>query len=393
MIVATRFPMMLGKPDSFTVFKLIEYLSAKHSIVLVSMYEHESELDYLEEVEKYCTKVFLCKHSKLKGYKGLFLGLLNSNPFQVNYFHSKQMRSLVRSVHKNFKPDVTYSHLIRSAQFTKSLKGIKLLAYQISHTLNYERLVKFKGNSGTRAFYSEEYRRVKVYERSISDYFDKLLFIGMSDYESIFPGKHNLEKLFLSPHGVNLDYFSSKNPIKENNTILFPADFSPETNREAARWFCREIYPGILKKFPEVKVIFAGRNPPRFLYKFAKNNRNVLVTGFVKDIRKYYEKSDILINPVRACAGQQNKILTGMAMKLPVVSTFEANEGIGAINNKQILLSKSTNPDDFVKNVLNVFKDSELRETISNNGYEFVQSGWSWEKHFDDLQNNLISKL
>jgi polysaccharide biosynthesis protein PslH len=393
MIVTTRLPMLLGKPDSFTVFKLIKFLSIKHSIVLVSMYESKSELVYLEDIEGYCAQVFLCKHSKVKGYAGIFFGLFNFNPFQINYFSSNKMQSLVRSVYEDFKPEIIYSHLIRSAQFSKNLKSYKILAYQISHTLNYQRLIKFKRKGLVHIFYSEEYIRVKKYERSIADYFDKILFIGISDYESIFHNNNNLDKVFISPHGVDLNYFSSKGHVKTNDTVLFPADFSPETNRDAAKWFCEKIYPGILEEFPIIKVIFAGRNPPRFLYKMARNNKNILVTGFVEDIRKYYEMADILINPVRACAGQQNKILTGMAMRLPVVSTFEANEGIGAINNNQILLSKSENPDDFVKNISIVFKDSELKRKIANNGYKLVQSNWSWELHFNNLQNNIIDKV
>jgi len=174
---------------------------------------------------------------------------------------------------------------------------------------------------------------------------------------------------------------------------LFPADFSPETNREAGEWFCRCIYPIILEKFPDIRVIFAGRNPSKFLIKFSRYKKNIMVTGYVKDIRKYYDMSDVLINPVRACAGQQNKILTGMAMGLPVVSTYEANEGIRAEENKQILLSDAHSPEDFANNVVMLLKNPSLKKMIAANGYSFVHTNWTWEKHFQDFEKNLLTNL
>ena len=98
-------------------------------------------------------------------------------------------------------------------------------------------------------------------------------------------------------------------------------------------------------------------------------------------------------NPVRSCAGQQNKILTGMSMKLPVVSTFEANEAINAKDRSQIMLSKSDDSEKFAQKIAELINDKKLRGMISQNGYKFVHENWSWEPHFSDLEENLISRM
>ena len=391
LIATTRLPMITGKPDSFTVYKLIEFLSKRHSIVLVSLYEDSSDLKHLKVLESFCKEIHLHHNSKLKGYFKIFLRLLNFKPFQVNYFQSRAMKSTLESVYDEFKPDIVYSHLIRSAEFAKNLKCFKILAYQISHTLNYKRLISYKKNGLTKFLYSIEYRLVQNYEHQIADYYDKILFIGEKDYQSIFKNNVNIDKLFLSPHGVDLEYFSSKNLPKGNNVILFPADFSPETNKEASEWFCNFVYPIIVKQIPDIRVVFAGRNPHRFLIDFARTHKNFIITGYIEDIRSYYEIADVLINPVRACAGQQNKILTGMSMGLPVVSTFQANEGINAQNNKQILLANGDNPNDFAVKVISLIQNPTLKKMIAKNGFNFVHSNWSWEKHFHDLEQNVIN--
>jgi len=329
----------------------------------------------------------------LKSFLSLFINILNLQPFQTNYFRSYKFKKIVQHVYSDFKPDLGYAHLIRASEFIKELKLKKIIAYQISHILNYERLVKNKKFGIKKIFYSIELFLVKKYERSIVHYFSKMLFIGHADYLTTFPQKQFLDKLFISPHGVDLEYFSRKRPIPRNKTIIFPASFSAETNREACEWFCLEIYPFLIKEVQDVKVIFAGRNPSNFLKNFAKKNQNILVTGYVKDIRIFFEEAAILFNPVRSCAGQQNKILTGMAMQIPVVSTFEANEAINAEHEKHILLSESNAPEKFAQNIIKLLNNDKLREEIGLKGYKFVKEKWSWEKHFKDLEENLLNKI
>jgi len=393
LIVTTRIPRLSGKPDSFTVFKMIEFLSSRHEVALISFFENSKELIELDRLKEICSEVHLLKRSKFVSILSLCLNFLNLKPFQVNYFKSYKFIKVAREVCDNFRPDLGYAHLIRSAQFIQNLKIKKILAYQISHILNYQRLVKNKTFGCKKFFYTLELYFVRKFERKIINFFSKMLFIGYADYETTFPRGENMEKLFISPHGIDLVYFSRKKPLPNNKTIIFPASFSAETNREASEWFCNEIYPLLIAKIPDLQVIFAGRNPSKFLTNFSKNRTNIIVTGYVEDIRVYYEMASVLFNPVRSCAGQQNKILTGMSMKLPVVSTFEANEAINAKDRSQIMLSKSDDPEKFAQNIAELINDKKLRGIISQNGYKFVHENWSWEAHFSDLEENLISRM
>ena len=90
LIVTTRLPLLSGKPDSFTVYKLIQFLSKRHSIVLVSSYENKSELEGLDKLEQMCQKVYLHFNSKSVGYFKIILNLFSFLPFQVNYFFFKK---------------------------------------------------------------------------------------------------------------------------------------------------------------------------------------------------------------------------------------------------------------------------------------------------------------
>ena len=86
LIVTSRLPMLSGKPDSFTVFKLIRYLSKNHKIALISSYENKNELKELNKLHSYCEKIDIHHNSKSNGFVKIFLHLLNFKPFQINYF-------------------------------------------------------------------------------------------------------------------------------------------------------------------------------------------------------------------------------------------------------------------------------------------------------------------
>ena len=59
-----------------------------------------------------------------KLYEGkIFYNLVKFLPFQINYFYSQKMQSLVNRAYDDFQPDIVYTHLIRAAEFTKNLKS------------------------------------------------------------------------------------------------------------------------------------------------------------------------------------------------------------------------------------------------------------------------------
>jgi len=63
-----------------------------------------------------------------------------------------------------------------------------------------------------------------------------------------------------------------------------------------------------------IKFYIVGRNPSEKVLQLAKNDRRVVVTGTVNDVRPYIERSDIFVVPLRIGGGTRLKILEAMAM-------------------------------------------------------------------------------
>ena len=174
-------------------------------------------------------------------------------------------------------------------------------------------------------------------------------------------------KIFYSPHGIDTKFFSlekvTKDVMQEPRTILFPADFSPATNREAADWLVKDIYPLLKDENPDIKLLLIGRNPPNYFNNFQKEDSSIEVSGYVRDIRPYFKRATIVVDPVRSCAGLQNKILCALSMKRAVIATNEANEGLN-IPNGIITFPRDNSANSFAEKIGFLLKEENLRLQI-----------------------------
>jgi glycosyltransferase involved in cell wall biosynthesis len=126
---------------------------------------------------------------------------------------------------------------------------------------------------------------------------------------------------------------------------------------------------------PNIKVLIAGANPSKKV--LSLKSENVIVSGWVEDMRECYAKSKIFIAPMLIGTGMQNKILEAMAMKLPSITSELANSAIGATNGKEILTAQQ--PEEYAKHVLSLINDNIRLSTIGEKGYNFVINNYNWD--------------
>ncbi len=104
----------------------------------------------------------------------------------------------------------------------------------------------------------------------------------------------------------------------------------------------------------------------------------VLVTGTVDDIRKHVQSCQVMVTPLVIARGTQNKILEGMAMGLPVVSSHLAARGVDAVVGEHILAA--TTPQQYADEIMSLFSDREKRHKFSRAGRERVLSHHNWPR-------------
>lgn len=159
--------------------------------------------------------------------------------------------------------------------------------------------------------------------------------------------------------------------------LLFTGVMDYLPNNVAMLHFITEILPRIKMKLPNVTLTIAGRNPTDELRSLASRTEGVRVTGFVDDLRCYFEEATVYVSPLLSGAGLKNKVLEAWSMALPVVATSVSCSGMAARDAQNVLIADA--PAEFAAKVLALLSDSGLRERLSAEGRATVEREYSWQ--------------
>ena len=386
-VVAPRFPFPLDRGDRLTVYNLLKFFSQRHKVSLVCFLEADQDPGWVSKLEPFCERVVTVPLSKTRVYANSLTGALGSVPLQVRYYADPAMTKAVNDLVATQKPDLLYAHTIRMGQYVEPFHNLpRVLAMQISMTLNYRRLAERAKNLLRKNLYTLEYRKLRAFEGRYARKFDKVLLISPHDLRAIERDAPQ-DNVFFSPHGVDYDFFAPDPAAKKvPNSLVFTGNMGYTPNVDAARFFYEQIFPSVREQVPDVTWTVVGTNPAPEVAALAADAA-VTVTGRVPDLRDHLNRAQVAIDPLRVGAGLQNKVLEGMSTGLPMVITSVANEGIQAPHPDTLLIADE--PNMFAQRVVELLQDADKRRRMGEAARAFIIEYWSWEKHFEDLETVL----
>lgn len=93
---------------------------------------------------------------------------------------------------------------------------------------------------------------------------------------------------------------------------------------------------------------------------------------------------DVSIVPMRIAGGIMCKVLDAMAAGLPVVTTSQGNEGVGARPEKEIIVADD--PAEFAQRTVELLKDGHRRKAVGQKGLDFVRRNFGWDQIIGRLE-------
>ncbi|WP_146127630.1 glycosyltransferase, partial [Clostridium luticellarii] len=174
------------------------------------------------------------------------------------------------------------------------------------------------------------------------------------------------------------------NDIKHN--IIFTGKMDYEPNIQAVKWFCKDILPLIKNKIQDVKFYIVGKDPTREVKKL-KNN-NVIVTGKVKDMKNYFNITNICVIPLLSGGGVKIKLFEALGNGKIVITTSKGVEGTIFVNNEHLMVRNHagefaqaciealSNPEDYnnmISSTLNVIENNYCWNAIGSYYNEFLE--------------------
>jgi GT2 family glycosyltransferase len=159
-------------------------------------------------------------------------------------------------------------------------------------------------------------------------------------------------------------------PFVDRKDLLFVGAFQHPPNADGISYFSQEVFPLVLRHLPDIKLYIVGSSPTPTVKALASSN--VIVTGWVKDIGAFFESARVFIAPLRYGAGVKGKIGQSLTYGLPVVTTSIGAEGMSLVDGRDVLISDT--PEQFARNVVQLYSDELLWQKLSRNSIEYIWS-------------------
>lgn len=304
-----------------------------------------------------------------------------------NYYFSETMKHVRNYKEQGYKPDVIILEWTGIVLLAPDLKKL----FPTAKLVASEHDVTYVGWSRKCNFYSG----VKALAWKIRFKNEKKLELrALSLCDMVLP--HNPDNCqLLIEDGIPADhvrwlppYFNSLHQIKRQSidpTVLFFGAMGREENYLSAMWFIENVLPR-LSDIP-VRFVVLGGNPPEELKN--KECENIHITGFVDDIKPYFETAMCFAAPLVLGAGIKVKILEALSSGIPVLTNDIGIEGIPAQNKCEYLHCETA--EDY-ENIIRAIYSHQLDvNEISNNARKFTEK-YSIEK-FSIEYRDVVQKM
>lgn len=230
-------------------------------------------------------------------------------------------------------------------------------------------------NRAASAYVSHQAHQVEKVERKLCPRFDVNIMTSRIDAERLKILAAGA-RTHVVPNGVDVGYFhpTPQEPVTPGRVIfLGPTYMFP--NLDAVEFFLDAIWPIARKHCPEATLDLIGKSRPGDKARF-ESHSGVACHGYVPDIRPYFSKAECSVVPLRVGGGTRLKILDAWSMGKAIVSTSVGCEGLETVDGQNILIRDD--PIDFAQAVVNVLRDSSLRERLGRAGRRTAEEIYAW---------------
>ncbi len=299
-----------------------------------------------------------------------FSSLITSDSYNVSRFFTPDVDIKLTQILRSKKYDIIHLESLFVTPYIGTIRRLSKAKIVLrSHNLEFmiwERLALKSGNRAKKTYLKVLAKQLKRYELATLNDVDGLVSISFEDEEKYKAIQESLKTINI-PFGVNMnDYEPAVNYKPKSFFHLGSLEWKP--NFEGVKWFLKKVWPIYHAQEPEAEFLLAGRNIPEEFSK--KQIPGLKVVGEVENAQEFIKSAGTMIVPILAAGGIRVKIIEGMALKVPIISTSVGAEGIHFENNKHILVGDT--PEDFAAQMLKT-NDVGLTDEITNNALQLVR--------------------
>jgi glycosyltransferase involved in cell wall biosynthesis len=315
-----------------------------------------------------------------------FLNLFTHQSYHIKRFISQDFAAVLTDILKAETFDIIQFESVFLTPYIALIKKystaqLVLRAHNVEHLI-WQRMAHETTLPLNKLYLSHLARTLKSYEVSVLNKLDGIAAITTND-EARFKEMGCTKIVGTIPFGIKCPAEISDTHTIHPNTLFHIGAMNWLPNQEGIRWFLKECWPQIHVKFPEVKLVLAGREMPRWMLNTVMTG--VEIRGEVPDATQFMCENEIMIVPLLSGSGVRVKIIEAMALGKTVITTSVGSEGIMCQHQKNILIADT--PDEFLEAVISCYIVPDLVQQIGQNAKQYVQEYHLLEKVSATTQN------
>ncbi len=390
LIISSTFPYPPTRGGTqVRTFNLLKHLAKNHSITVVTQQEPgvtEAEINGLGNFVD--NLVLFNRPAKISTTGGILKKvqrfnqfLLTGTPPSVLNRYSIEMQNWIDNFVQKEKCDViTCEHSVNEIYIKPHFQK------QVNTLVNVHSSVYGTCRNQLKTGISENPLRDKInlpllrrYERSYCSKFSQIVVTTEEDKIQLRAFNPNSE-ITVIPNGVDLLAFPDRTTDPGGYRLIFIGAMDNLANIDAVCFFANQVLPKIQNLYPDTTFDVVGSNPVSSILKL-KKRWGVNITGRVPSMVEYLHQATICVVPMRTGFGIKNKTLEAMAAGVPVVGSTRGLEGLSVddVGVPPRALRANT-PEEYVKAISKLFDHPQLRNELSANARQMVETEFTWER-------------
>lgn len=257
-----------------------------------------------------------------------FNDLVTSDNYNISRFFSPDLDMLLERTLRQGRFDLVHLESLFMTPYIPTVRRFTK-APVVLRSHNLEHVVQKRLADGERNFLKRPYRQLlarqlRRYEHASVGMVDGLVAITPGD-AAHFERMGTRTRIRTVPFGTDVPVQAVAWPAGPLRFFhLGSMDWAP--NVEGIRWFLAEVWPTVIARRPEARLHLAGNHMPADLLR--NELPGVHTEGYVHDAAEWMAKRHVMVVPLLSAGGMRVKIVEGMALGRPVISTLRGAEGM-----------------------------------------------------------------
>ncbi|WP_309383895.1 glycosyltransferase family 4 protein [Cerasicoccus frondis] len=393
LVILPYVPFPIRRGTFQRVYHLTEHLAGVYDVDLFCLSSEAEDAQHKDRFAGFCGRVEFCQFQHPPWPSFWTDRVWNLTPTTIRHWWSDAVNEALGDFIAGQEYDIVYwvdivlwpyidAHFCGHGQLIMDRSRVDWLFQQ-------EELATLPDTMWGKFMRRENLWKMSQVERHVMEAIDLEVVCGVEDKEFLDERLSLPDKVFVLPNGANTDFFSADDwppqPTAFPSALFCGAlDYTPNT--DAMRWYFDEIHERILKGLPDYRLILVGKNPTDEVMAYAARP-GVQFAGEVPDVRPYYQKAWMQVVPLRIGGGTRLKIVEGLSMGNPVVSTTLGAQGLDFAPDQDITLADSA--EAFANACLQLAGNAELRHSQAKAGRRKVLNAYTWRA----LGARLVEKL